>query len=344
MLAITRAERTAALLRAAVELVPDRDRPVHGRADRVVERDRAAVRGQPRASSSEEHTSEDLRAIIDQSRTGGAARSRRGGDAVRRLPPPRAGGARGDDPDPGGGHRRRGRRPSRRALRRCVSSGHTRLLVIEDDNPDRVRGVVHNNSLARLYMQGGPDDLDRAGDPRRLRSFPRRSRSTTCSPSCSASELHGRGRGRIRPDGRDRHGRGHPRGGGGRDRGRDRPATTGAVRRLTNGDWYVRGHVPLGDLADVGIELPVDTDAYNSIGGLRLRRAGSAAEARRRDPRRRLPIRVESVRENRIVAVRIHPPRRATPAAEEPARLRRGRGCPLPSAPASSLPCNPAER
>ena len=36
------------------------------------------------------------------------------------------------------------------ALQRCVSSGHTRLIVIEDDNPDRVRGVVHNNSLARL--------------------------------------------------------------------------------------------------------------------------------------------------------------------------------------------------
>ena len=28
------------------------------------------------------------------------------------------------------------------ALRRAVSSGHTRLVVTEDDNPDRVRGVV----------------------------------------------------------------------------------------------------------------------------------------------------------------------------------------------------------
>src|SRR5215210_4446829 len=35
-------------------------------------------------------------------------------------------------------------------LQRCVSSGHTRLIVIEDDNPDHVRGVAHNNSLARL--------------------------------------------------------------------------------------------------------------------------------------------------------------------------------------------------
>ena len=39
------------------------------------------------------------------------------------------------------------------------------------------------------------------------------------------------------------------------------------MRRLANGDWYVRGHVSLGDLEDAGIELPVDTDAYNSVGG-----------------------------------------------------------------------------
>ncbi|MFL5944930.1 MAG: hemolysin family protein, partial [Gaiellaceae bacterium] len=35
------------------------------------------------------------------------------------------------------------------ALRRCVSSGHTRLVVTEDENQDRVRGIVHSNSLAR---------------------------------------------------------------------------------------------------------------------------------------------------------------------------------------------------
>ena len=41
----------------------------------------------------------------------------------------------------------------------------------------------------------------------------------------------------------------------------------GAVRRLANGDWFVRGHVPVTDLEDYGLELPVDTDAYNSVGG-----------------------------------------------------------------------------
>ncbi|MEA2438492.1 MAG: magnesium and cobalt exporter, family, partial [Thermoleophilaceae bacterium] len=42
------------------------------------------------------------------------------------------------------------------ALRRCISSGHTRLLVTEDENQDRVRGIVHANSLARQLMAEGP--------------------------------------------------------------------------------------------------------------------------------------------------------------------------------------------
>src|SRR4051812_39379318 len=41
------------------------------------------------------------------------------------------------------------------ALRRCVSSGHTRLVVTEDENQDRVRGIVHANSLARQLMAEG---------------------------------------------------------------------------------------------------------------------------------------------------------------------------------------------
>ncbi len=43
------------------------------------------------------------------------------------------------------------------ALRRCVDSGHTRLVVTEEDNTDRIRGVVHANSLARLLMTEGPN-------------------------------------------------------------------------------------------------------------------------------------------------------------------------------------------
>src|SRR5918999_202351 len=43
------------------------------------------------------------------------------------------------------------------ALRRCVDSGHTRLVVTEDENTDRIKGIVHNNSLARLLMNEGSD-------------------------------------------------------------------------------------------------------------------------------------------------------------------------------------------
>ena len=68
----------------------------------------------------------------------------------------------------------------------------------------------------------------------------------------------------------------------------------------------MRGHVSLGDLDDAGIELPVDTDAYNSIGGYvfgELGRLPKRGDAIRADG---YTIRVESVRENRIEAVRIH--------------------------------------
>ncbi|MBA3407462.1 MAG: HlyC/CorC family transporter, partial [Solirubrobacterales bacterium] len=43
------------------------------------------------------------------------------------------------------------------ALRRCVSSGHTRLVVTEDENHDRVKGIVHANALAQLLLSEGAD-------------------------------------------------------------------------------------------------------------------------------------------------------------------------------------------
>jgi len=87
----------------------------------------------------------------------------------------------------------------------------------------------------------------------------------------------------------------------------------GAVRRLRNGDWYVRGHVPITDLTDYGVELPSESDAYNSVGGFvfselgRLPKRGDSVRANG------YVLRVESVRENRIEAVRI---RRVRPEPE----------------------------
>ena len=108
------------------------------------------------------------------------------------------------------------------ALRRCISSGHTRLLVTEDDNQDRVRGIVHSNSLARQAHGRGPQRVDRGpgqGRPHRARdqAAGRPARRPAAPPL-----LDGGGHRRVRPRSRDRHGRGHHRGGRRRDRRRDR--------------------------------------------------------------------------------------------------------------------------
>jgi CBS domain containing-hemolysin-like protein len=81
-----------------------------------------------------------------------------------------------------------------------------------------------------------------------------------------------------------------------------------AVRRLTDGDWYVRGHVSLGDLKDAGIDLPVATDAFNSVGGYVFSELGRLPKRSDVIQSDGYTIRVESVRANRIVAVRIQPP------------------------------------
>ena len=77
------------------------------------------------------------------------------------------------------------------------------------------------------------------------------------------------------------------------------------MRKLTNGDWFVRGHVPLGDLADAGIDLPVDTETYNSVGGYVFGELGRLPKRGDSIATNGYTIRVEAVRENRIEAVRI---------------------------------------
>ena len=92
----------------------------------------------------------------------------------------------------------------------------------------------------------------------------------------------------------------------------------GEVRRLADGDWFVRGHVPVTDLVDYGLDLPVDRDAYNSVGGFVFAELGRLPQRGRHGQRRRLldPGRVGAREPDRGGA---HP--RAPPV------LSRARGC-----------------
>jgi len=190
------------------------------------------------------------------------------------------------------------------ALRRCVTSGHTRLVVIEDENPDRVKGVVHNNSLARLYMSEGPEaaldtvtrDALIVPETRPLDDLLHDLQVQRTSLSVVVDE-YGRTVGIVTVEDILEEVVGEIE-----DETDPRAA---AVRKLTNGDWFVRGHVSLGDLADAGIELPVDTDAYNSVGGYVFGELGRLPKRGDSIHSNGYTIRVEAVRENRIEAVRI---------------------------------------
>ncbi|OJU83293.1 MAG: hypothetical protein BGO11_09675 [Solirubrobacterales bacterium 70-9] len=191
------------------------------------------------------------------------------------------------------------------ALRRCVTSGHTRLVVIEDDNPDRVKGVIHNNSLARLYMSDGPGatietvirDALIVPETRPLDDLLHDLQVQRTSLSVVVDE-YGRTIGIVTVEDILEEVVGEIE-----DETDPRAA---AVRRLTNGDWFVRGHVSLGDLEDAGIDLPeADSDTYNSVGGFVFGELGRLPKRGDSITVDGYTLRVEAVRENRIEAVRI---------------------------------------
>ena len=205
------------------------------------------------------------------------------------------------------------------ALRRCVDSGHTRLVVTEDGNDDRIRGIVHNNSLARRLMNEGPDasikpsvkDALIVPETKPLDDLLADLQRERASMAVVVDE-YGRTAGIVSIEDIVEEVVGEIA-------DETDPAVAG-VRRLANGDWWVRGHVPITDLDDYEIALPVDSDAYNSVGGFvfgelgRLPKRGDMVRANG------YSLRVESVRENRIEAVRIrhHGDEQLAAAAEEP--------------------------
>jgi CBS domain containing-hemolysin-like protein len=190
------------------------------------------------------------------------------------------------------------------ALRRCVDSGHTRLVAIEEDSTDRIRGIIHISSLARRLMTEGPDAPIEGGvkdalivpETKPLDDLLADLQRERMSIAIVVDE-YGRTAGLVSVEDIVEEVVGEIA-------DETDPAVAG-VRRLANGDWWVRGHVPITDLADYGLNLPVDSEAYNSVGGFvfaelgRLPKRGDMVRANG------YSLRVESVRENRVEAVRI---------------------------------------
>jgi CBS domain containing-hemolysin-like protein len=197
------------------------------------------------------------------------------------------------------------------ALRQCVQSGHTRLVMTEEEDRDRIRGVVHIGTLVRKLMVEGPQapigdavhDALIVPETKPLDDLLADLQRERTSMAVVVDE-YGRVAGVVTVEDIIEEVVG--------EIADETDPASGEIRKLADGDWLVRGHVAVTDLTDYGLDLPVDSDAYNSVGGFvfaelgRLPRRGDTISADG------FSIRVESVRDNRIEAVRI---RERRPAA-----------------------------
>jgi CBS domain containing-hemolysin-like protein len=192
----------------------------------------------------------------------------------------------------------------RDALRRCVDTGHSRLVVTEDENQDRVKGIVHVNQLVKLMMSDGDEaHFEKLVRPAPIVPETKPLDDLLADLQRERTELsivvdeYGRTAGIVTTEDIVEEVVGEITD--------ETDPAAGGVRQLANGDWFVRGHVAVTDLEDYGLHLPVDTDAFNSIGGFVFAELGRLPKRGDQVAADGYSIRVESVRENRVEAVRI---------------------------------------
>ena len=176
--------------------------------------------------------------------------------------------------------------------------------MTEDDNQDRVRGIVHANSLARSSW---PRARTRRSRPwSRTRSIVPETKplddlladlQRQRSSMAVVVDEYGRVAGIVTVEDIIEEVVG--------EIDDETDPAGGEVRRLANGDWFVRGHVAITDLLDYGLtsrSTPTPTTRSAASSSPSSGGCPSAATRSRADG---YSIRVESVRENRIEAVRI---------------------------------------
>ena len=207
---------------------------------------------------------------------------------------------------------------AREALDRCLQSGHTRIVVVDADTPDRILGVAHANSLASRV-------LDASGERRVADS----TKQTLIVPETKPLDdlLADLQRDRLTlAIVADEYG--IPVGIVtvediveeivGEIIDETDPAAL-PVRRLGNGDWIARGDTSIDDLRDYGIDLS-PSDDYASVGGFVFHQLGQLPMIGDMARETNFSVRVESIRASRITTVRIRDHRgQASPVPAEPA-------------------------
>ena len=173
------------------------------------------------------------------------------------------------------------------ALRRCVSTGPLPAGGHRGRQPDRVKGIVHVNQLVKVLMNEGDDaHFDRVVREAPLVPETKPLDDLLADLQRERTELaivideYGRTAGLVTIEDIIEEVVG--------EISDETDPAGGAVRQLANGDWFVRGHVAVCDLAGLRARAAGRHRRLQLRRRVRVRRARTAAEARRLDRGQRL--------------------------------------------------------